>query len=310
MYAVIDIGSNTIRLTAYKGDTQKFRVIFSSKATTQLYSLLEDGKLSQEGIDRICDILMDFQTTLQNMKIHQIGVFATATLRKSSNSQQVLEEIFRCTGLSVEILSGEEEARLGFVGAMHCAQAEEGVLVDIGGGSTEVTTYANRTIRTVTSMPIGCLALYKDYVKKILPTPKEVRNLRQKIGEWLDQVGIPQQEAAYLCGMGGTIRAALKLNNDLFSMPEKNLSFSADHLEYICNTLLEKDATARSIILKICPERVHTLLPGLLILQELIHRYQVQTITISRYGVREGYLIDRLLTAPGVGNTLLVQGGE
>ncbi len=116
--AIIDIGSNSIRLTLYKTKDQDFRILFKEKVIAVLASYVEDGKLSSEGIECVCTSLLAFQSTLKALEIDNVHVFATVFLRNVSNSQQALTLIQAATGLDVEIISVQEEALIGYSGAM------------------------------------------------------------------------------------------------------------------------------------------------------------------------------------------------
>ena len=301
MYGVIDMGSNTIRLIVYRCKNGRFRSLFSEKAMVGLAGYVQDEKLSLEGIERAGDALLHFRDILANMDIQETHVFATASLRNVSNTQTAIEMLEQRTGYTIELISGEEEARLDFIGAMHNVKLDHGLLTDIGGGSTELVSYQDRQILQAVSVPIGSLGMYTRYVKKILPREKERKEMKKAIVKQLDKVSLqlPQDDAGILCGVGGTVRAALKLTNYMFSQPSDCNVITADRLRFVLDTLSGNDATAWSLILKACPERIHTIVPGLCILREVVKKYGCEFVVVSRYGVREGYLVDRVLKKGG-----------
>ena len=116
-YALIDMGSNSIRLTVYDLDKTNFKILFKEKVMAGLAGYVEDGVLTQEGMDCACHSLQTFQHTLERLHIENLAVFATASLRNVSNTSQAVEYIRLTTGISVEVLSGEMEAECGFYGA-------------------------------------------------------------------------------------------------------------------------------------------------------------------------------------------------
>lgn len=295
MYGIVDVGSNTIRLTVYRIKEQTFKILFSQKAMTGLAGYVKDGKLSSDGIRQACDALKSFQGILKNFEITNMSAFATASLRNVENTKEALLEIEKETGLSVEVISGEEEAILDFEGATHNIEMEHGILVDIGGGSTEVVTYQKGKIETPLSLPMGSLNLYTKNVENILPKKAEVKKMRKSIQEQIKKLGEEIEPREIICGVGGSIRAASKLNNYLFSESAANREISIGHLDYILSTLEENNATTLNLILKVCPERIHTIIPGLLILKSIAKLYNSEKIIVSRYGVREGYLYERVV---------------
>lgn len=184
--AIIDIGSNSIRLTLYETDGQSFKILFREKIMAGLAGYVEDGKLSAEGIECACAGLLTFRGVLQTLAINRISVFATASLRNISNTEQALSVIHAATGYSVEVISGEDEALFGYAGAMQELHLTGGAFLDIGGASTEIVTFKDGKPMDFASFPIGSLSLYRCCVKKILPGEGSLRRLRQEIAQTIN----------------------------------------------------------------------------------------------------------------------------
>ena len=124
--AVIDIGSNSMRLSVYETtEAGTFTILFKDKIMAGLAGYVEEGALSPEGITRAILGLRSFRGTLRALNIPQVAVFATASLRNIRNTAQAVAEIQRGTGFAIEVLSGEEEARLGYAGAMEELRRQE-----------------------------------------------------------------------------------------------------------------------------------------------------------------------------------------
>ena len=145
-YALIDMGSNSIRLSVYELDQTDFKILFREKIMAGLAGYVEHGRLTQEGIDCACRSLREFQNTLDLLHIRQMAVFATASLRNVSNTAQAVDRIHRVTGIPVEVISGEAEAEYGFQGAVCDVQTPEGLFVDIGGASSELALFSDRRV--------------------------------------------------------------------------------------------------------------------------------------------------------------------
>ena len=140
--AVIDIGSNSMRLSVYETTPAGgFSILFKDKFMAGLAGYVEEGALSQEGIDRAILGLRGFRSTLEALGIHNVAVFATASLRNIRNTRPAVEAIQRATGFPIEVISGQEEARFGYLGAMEELALPDGLFVDIGGASTEVVRF-------------------------------------------------------------------------------------------------------------------------------------------------------------------------
>ncbi len=297
-YALIDMGSNSIRLTVYDIHRTEFKILFKEKLMAGLAGYVEHGRLTGDGIDCACQSLRAFQSTLELLEIGNLAVFATASLRNVSNTGQAVEQIRRTTGLQVEVLSGETEAECGFYGATCDIGLARGLFVDVGGASTELALFDGQKLCRAVSVPVGSLRLYRDCVKKILPGKESRRRVDEAIRSAFsggEVKAIPKRE--HMVCVGGTARAALRLCEKLFGLPGDCRAFTRDQLEQLTQRLEGSDREAADLILRYAPERIHTLIPGLMILQYLAERYGAKDVTVSHYGVREGYLRRRIQPA-------------
>ena len=297
-YAIIDLGSNTIRLSVYTQKNGEFETVISQKEVVGLAGYVKKNCLEPDGINRACDTLRDFkEIAIRFAEEKDIHLFATASLRGIHNQQQALEMIEQACGIYPEVLSGEEEARLDFLGASHIIECSDGILIDIGGASTELVHFQNGQPIELVSVPIGCLSLYSGFVNKIIPTEDECKKIKKEIRkqfdkhmEWAVEEGLP-----LMIGVGGTVRAAQKLSRDLFSLPKENKELQIGHIKEILHKLKHNEDEIFRTVYKRIPERALTIFTGLMILNEAIKRFKCESFVVSNYGVREGYLIDRVL---------------
>lgn len=293
--AVIDIGSNSIRLTLYETHDKNFKILFREKIMAGLAGYVEDGKLSAEGMECACAGLLTFRSILQTLEIAHVNVFATASLRNISNTAQVLSVIHAATDYTVEVISGEEEAVLGYAGAMQELHLTSGAFLDIGGASTEIVTFEQGNPVDFASFPIGSLSLYRNCVKKILPGTGSLKRLRQEILQTI-QIGKNTPEPRpLLVGVGGTARAALKMARYYYKCSKDCRTITGEQLDGLCKFLCSGKKDASDLILRLEAERIHTLVPGVLILQHVFHLFGAQQLVVSKYGVREGYLCQKIL---------------
>lgn len=302
MHAIIDIGSNTIRLAIYKVEDGKATALLNKKDTAGLASFVVDGVMTEAGIDRAADVLNAYKLLLHHFHIGSVHAFATAALRNIANSEEAVGRITLRTGMAIAVLTGEEEAALDFVGAASAMELQSGILIDIGGASTELVAYQDGRILNVHSMPIGSLNTYDRFVGCLIPNKHERKAIKQAV---LDEIG---RNPAIACGqyeralgVGGTIRAAGKLNNYLFDLPAGNVKINAPNVKKMIKFMEhdeEEETVSRDtldILLKVAPDRVRTVLPGMIILNTLVKLFRSETIHISAAGVREGYLLNRVL---------------
>ena len=147
MYAVIDIGSNTIRLVLYKIENNQIKSLLNKKSPAGLAGYInKDRCLKKSGIRKAVAVLSEFKEILDHMTIQEVFPFATASLRNINNAPEVLEAIRENCGFEVRILSGEEEAIFDYYGALQAMEMDKGLLTDIGGGSTEIVRLENGKI--------------------------------------------------------------------------------------------------------------------------------------------------------------------
>lgn len=291
-YALIDMGSNSIRLSVYRVDESGFKILFKEKQMAGLASYVENGDLSKDGIEVAVSVLNDFNKTLDMLEIADRRVFATASLRNINNTAEALEIIKEKTGVDVEVLSGEKEAQCGYLGAMVDCKRDSGIFVDIGGASSEITVFESGSIRSAMSLGLGSLKLYHEEVKKILPGKKSIKHIQKRIDKTLRFSPLRMEECV---ATGGSARACLRICSHLYNLEGDNRIISKDNLDRLYSLLTGDDKKAAEIILKYEPERIHTFIPGLMILRSIVNVYGCKNIYVSRYGIREGYLLSEII---------------
>lgn len=289
-YAVVDLGSNTIRLSVYQVQPDgSFHLLFSEKEMAGLANYISGRVMRPEGFQRASQALLNFRKLLAQFGMEEVHVFATASLRNIRNTEEAVAAIFAQTGLLVDVISGQEEAQLGYYGALQGGTLRDGVLFDIGGGSTELVSFAGGAILEARSLEIGSLNLFRRNVEKIWPKKAEIQGILAQIQKSLDQVPL---RAETVCGVGGTARAMLKLRNARFRTEGRTISI--EELETVTALLRDRSREARDLILEVCPDRLHTIIPGALLMTTLAEKLEARVVTVSPYGVREGYLCRKL----------------
>ena len=184
--AIIDIGSNSMRMCVYEIEGERFQILFKEKNMAGLAGYVKDGVLAEEGIVRACSGLTEFRDILHSLAIEQVSVFATASLRNISNTDEAVAAIDNAVGFRVDVISGEDEALYGYTGVTRELDIKKGVFVDIGGASTEVVYFDQRGPVTADSFQIGSLSLYRACVKKILPDEQALKRMQKQIAQELD----------------------------------------------------------------------------------------------------------------------------
>ena len=267
--AIVDLGSNTIRLSLYNTlENGGFETLFSKKYMAGLAGYVSHGIMSNDGINQACAVLLDFKILLQQLGVKDMHVFATASLRNIKNTEKALETIKRRTGLSVDV---------------------------IGGGSTEFVRVKNGKVKNSQSVSIGSLNLFHSNVSGLWPDKKEQKAITKQINKKLNTVDFPKKSPEKVCCVGGTCRAILNIVNYHFNKQENNRIITREEFDKILKILTKHDITSRNYILKLCPDRVHTIIPGMMVVKEIMDRLNCKELWVSRYGVREGYLCKNFL---------------
>lgn len=223
LYAIMDIGSSSIRLAVYHLEKDSMDLLLKKKHAIGLAGFIDNGCMSQAGIDKTVEIVKDFKNFLANFPIAAMDAITTAALRNCRNSKAAVCEIEKRTGISLRVISGDEEATFDFIGATHNRKDGSGLLVDIGGGSTEIVSYEHREIRFKISVPMGALSLRTDLVHGFLPSAAECQAMKAEAERMFDQVrGLQQHCAPAIIGMGGTFKSACALYNRLYHCDRYN----------------------------------------------------------------------------------------
>lgn len=253
--------------------------------------------MTSRGIEKAVDCLNEFKFTLANLDVKGTYIFATASLRNIKNTKEATNTIMNKTGLVVHVISSQEEATLDYVGASLLLDLDEGLLIDIGGSSTELVFYQNGQIQSATSLLIGCLSLHNKYVRDFLPTKVEINKIETRILKELDyvkeKIGIPAN-AKIICGVGGTVRATNQLKNELFDLTDDDKIIMIEGIDKIFDFYTNKKHEFLTQIIKVISDRLHTILPGMIVLNTIAKQYKSEVIRVREYGVREGYLYQKL----------------
>lgn len=298
IYGVVDVGSNTVRLCVYDvtDEGRKARVIINRKSMAGLAAYVNDGVMNEEGIKTAISSIKKCLKRAAYMNPARVDVFATAVLRNIKNSVEAIRAIEKGAECNIVLLSEEDEAHLGFVGASFKDDLQHGVLIDIGGGSSEVTLVVGGKDVARASLPQGSLSSYKAYVKDILPDQDEFEAIRASIRTMLenDEHGMADHRVRRLFGVGGSIRALAEVNAELRQdAPPRDLS--REHAFLLADDLFNNRKAFVNAVLHVAPERLHTIACGLAILIELFNDYDAATLHVCSAGVREGYLLERMV---------------
>ena len=289
---IVDIGSNTIRLIIYNIDKDKnIEKIFSYKETAGLAGYVEKGLLNPNGIAILNRTLTQIKKITDDLSIPKVWYFATASLRNIDNSDAVLKIIHDELGIDIDIISNEDEGYLSYYAMKSLLNdklnSENGIIADIGGGSSEIVIFKGNRIIENTSLPIGSLNLHSKFVKGIMPDKKEIKAIKDEINAHLSKID-NNDTFSELIGVGGTFRLIPEL------LENDNKVFTAHQLDNLIDCGKTDRNDLAKLILKTKPERIHTALPGMMIAKEIMKKWNVSKVLTDRVSVRDGYLLRKI----------------
>ncbi len=291
---VIDIGSNTVKASIFelrKNRTAKALDYKGIKAKLVSFIDCIEGKrvLSSDGEEVLNNAIQELLTFAASYSCHTVYAFATASLRGIDNANTVVSRIKERYELLIDILSGEEEAMCSLRGVLSdsdIGNVKEGIMVDMGGGSTEIVYFANGVEPTVVSLPIGCLSLYNGFVKNNVPTEEEKTKIEAYVSEQLERCRFIKNSSVSMFLVGGSARAVLKL----VSRGSNKKTLRADGMDFIRVTDMLSNEDFFKNADEIIPGRTTTVSPAAIAYYSIVKFSKPTSITVSDSGVREGYL--------------------
>jgi len=306
--AIVDIGSNSVRLVVYDGLGRAPTPIFNEKALCGLgQGVISTGQLSQSGMDKALAALRRFRTLIGIMDVEDVQAIATAAARDASNGPAFVAAAGKALGMPVALLSGRREAELSALGVISGFHAPDGIVADLGGGSLELIDVKGTRLGKGLTLPLGGLSLSDASNQSLKSAVKIARETLAKV-KLLDHL-----RGRTLYAVGGTWRSLARLH-----MHQRNYLLSIMH-GYVIPAreaadfagLVERvNAEVLPAVEFIAPPRRPLLAYGAIVLDELIRRAQPKEITISASGVREGMLFEKLMAPERRQDPLLVAARE
>jgi len=308
---IIDIGSNSIRLVIYEQNSfGGCQVVTEHKQSARLSERIgADGRLPAQELAPVVALLQQFALICRAYEVASLRAVATAAIRNAANSADIAAELTRQSGIAVEVLSGAEEARFGFLGVINTIDVQDGFIVDIGGGSTEVTLFRERRLLHSVSFPFGSVNTTRQFADGGVITEHGLAAIRQMVADadaslpWIGSArGLP------LIGLGGTIRNLGKMSQRRrkHSLPiAHNYELKSGELDAFLKHLAALPLDKRKKVEGLSKDRADLIVPGLAILQALYAATGAARLIVSGSGLRDGLVRETLHPAqPVVGDVL------
>lgn len=292
-FAVLDVGSNSARMIVFRlREGEHLDVIEDARAPLRLArELREGGELGPDAIDRTVEALRDFRAVADGAGATRMIAVATSAVRDADDGPALLEHA-HALGIPLEVIDGETEARLGFLGAVHDLPVTSGATLDVGGGSAELTRFRDRLLEASWSFELGSLRLSDRFLLKDPPTDPELRKLRKHVAEELTGGGVaPLGQGEELVGIGGTVRNLAKIDMRRTEHPLHLLHgyvLTAARLDALIVELAGRSMKRRAQIAGLNPDRADSVVGGALAIREVLRHLKGTRVVVSSRGLREG----------------------
>lgn len=295
-FGIVDIGSHSARIVVYEQETaEHLRIVASARASLRLVEAVEATQshtLGAETLAKVSAALRDFRAIASGAGAKTVHAFATAAVRDTRNVARFESTVARGLGVPVRVLSAQEEARFGFLGALRGLHEAKGYLFDLGGGSLQVTKFQDRSPRRSWSAPLGALRLALRFLEHDPPTEKEVRHLRRHAQKFLEELKLPSLgEKGALVGTGGTLRNLAKIDGFRAhgNVPRiHGYRLSLERLREIEEDLVSQSRARVARIVGLSKDRVDSIVAGAVVIRELCDAVGAEEIVVSGQGLREG----------------------
>lgn len=292
-FAVIDIGSNTVRLVVYENRERAPYMIFNEKVFCGLgRGVAETGFMHEKSIDKATITLRRFAILLDKMNVKDHKIVATSAVREAKNGVQFVDNIKHETGLDIEVVSGREEARLSGKGVICAVPRATGIIGDLGGGSLELAAVHDKQVDNETTLPLGPLQL-QDIKGERISSPKE------KIDDYLATVNwLKEAQGEKFYAVGGSWRTLARIHMIETKYPLVNMHNYVIPVDEITE-LSHRISKMSKIELEqyrphISTKRIKTLSLAALVLFRLLKVIKPRKFVVSAFGVREGVLYNQM----------------
>ena len=296
-FAAVDIGSNSVRLKISRLVAHRLVEIHEDREVTRLgESVFSSGLLSPEAIALTVKVLRRFHRAAQRAGADTVRVVATSALRDARNARAFLEWVRSATGWQVEVISGLEEARLihlGLTSSLRVSSAAPILMIDLGGGSCELTVSSKGHIRETVSLPLGAVRLTNDFLHHDPPRKSELRQLRSLVAREMGRVAdrISGARPKIVIATSGTAEALANVCHAMYrTKSQRGMTVTRLQMRRIAKMLARLSLEERRKVPGIGVRRAEIIIAGAVVYAELLDRYKLGGFRFSPLGLRDGLL--------------------
>ena len=290
--AVVDIGSNSVRLVVYDGLRRAPTPVFNEKVLCGLgRGVATTGKLNSQGMERAFAALRRFRALSRQIGAREVYAVATAAAREASNGPQFVDSAEEALSAHIDVLSGKEEARLAAMGVLAGVTDADGLIGDLGGGSLELIETNGGRIRDGITLPLGPLRL-------IDMSGGSIAKARAIVDEKLDaSLLVSRLKGRNLYAVGGTWRNVARIHMAQTRYPLHvlhNYTIPREQARSVADLVSHLSSSSLRDIRNVSRSRIDTLPFGALVLERILAKTKVKNMVVSIYGLREGLLYAKL----------------
>ena len=292
--AVLDIGSNSVRLVVYERHARALTPLYNEKAACALgRGVAETGRMADENVSRALTAIKRFALVVQLMRVGKTTILATSAVREASNREAFVRAVESIMDARVSVLSGEEEAHYAALGVRSGMPDFTGVVGDLGGGSLELSAIENGRDGEGETHELGVIRLQDD-------SGLSARKARALARTRLEASRLlVRQPGGTFCAIGGTWRALAKLHQVGHKYPlhiVQHYAVPASEMTRFCLGIIAAGESGKSIAGadSVSSSRRDLLAYGAAVMAEVLRAGQFDSVAFSALGVREGYLFDQL----------------
>ena len=302
LVAVVDLGSTAVRLLlAHVTPDTGYRVLVEERVPTRLGGGAS-GTLPRAAIDETLRAVHRFFARYSpNGRGPRIVAVATSAVRDAENRERLLDPLRRDEGIDVQVLSARDEARLGVDAALESLSFNNGLVVDLGGASLQLSRVRRRAVVSMASLPLGAVRTTRRFVRHDPPSPRELRALRREIRTQL-LIGLPPAaRGEVVVGLGGTVRtlAGIHLRAHSDGTRRHGLRLHQSDVTAVRERLEGLSQRKRLRIRSLKAERVDIILAGAIVIEEVMVFGGYLTLVVCTRGVRDGILLRETFNGRG-----------
>jgi len=303
LVAVVDLGSTAVRFLLVKiVPGSSYRVLVEERVPTRLAGG-RPGILPREAIDETLRAVHRFFSRYsKDARGPRVVAVATSAVREARNRERLLGPLRRKEGIDVQILSARDEARLGVYAAIDSLSFRDGIVVELGGASLQLSRVRDRKIASTSSLPLGAVRTTALFLRQQRPRPRELQTFRTQVRGQLQGVLPPAARGEVMVGMGGTVRTLASIHLRAHSGKRKHrhgLQMRQSDITAIRERLEGLSQRKRRKIRGLNAERADIILSGAMVIEEAMVFGGYLTLVVCTRGVRDGLLLDETFNGRG-----------